>query len=546
MINLELKDRPPVSVSVMSGGALYYASKSDGCWGWGDVEVCLQADGNALNAKICAERSPLEKVMISWDVDLPTNTLICGDHWERGYGDLEFRGFVPERKLPWYLFAVCGDRTTGIGVKTGCRAFCSWKLTRDKLTLTIDVQNGGLGVELGGRTLHAATIISDESRDGESTFAFGQRFCKLLCDKPIMPDTPVYGGNNWYYAYGNSTHEKIIEDSDFIASLASGNSNIPYMFIDDGWEICRNGAHTGGPWHQGNSDFPDMPALASKMKDIGVRPGLWIRPLLNSVRVPKSWWLPKNRCVSKTLGFEYPWMLDPSIPEVLEFIRADFERIASWGYSAIKHDYTTYDILGRWGFDMGEELTNSGWHFADKSKTTMEIILEMYRVIADASGDALVVACNTVSHAAAGIFAMQRTGDDTSGVEWHRTRKMGVNTLAFRSIQHGAFYAADADCVGITDHIDWNLNAQWLDLVAKSGTPLLVSIDPAIANDAHKAALKAAFSTASTVQPVAEPLDWLYNQSPCEYILAGEKTRYYWDGVADSKILDMNFGRSGL
>ncbi|MCL2361528.1 MAG: alpha-galactosidase [Defluviitaleaceae bacterium] len=543
MVNYDIFKEPVFSVSFQSNGALYSADKSGDSWCWKDAEACVFSKLDEVS--IMAQNTPLEKVIITWRVDMPLKTSIMGDHWERGYGDLEFRGFAPERKLPWYFLAVSGKNTWGVGVKTGCGAFCSWKLTRDRLTLILDVQNGGMGVLLKGRTLIAAHVVSAESDEDESTFAFGKRFCSLLCDKPVMPEAPVYGGNNWYYAYGNSSHDKILQDSDFIASLSAGNANRPYMFIDDGWEVCHNGDHTGGPWHIGNSDFPDMPGLAAKMKDIGVKPGVWIRPLLNAVSVPKSWWLPGNRYVERSLGFQYPWMLDPSIPDVLEFIREDFKRLVSWGYN-IKHDYTTYDILGRWGFDMGEELTNPGWHFADRTRTTMEIILDMYRVMAEASGDALVVACNTVSHATAGIFAMQRTGDDTSGFDWHRTRKMGVNTMAFRAMQHGAFYAADADCVGITPRIDWSLNKQWLDLVAKSGTPLLVSIDPATADTVHKAALKDAFKTASVEQPIAEPLDWLYNQSPCEFKLMGENVRYKWDGASPGEMLNINFGRSGL
>ena len=44
---------------------------------------------------------------------------------------------------------------------------------------------------------------------------------------------------------------------------------------------------------------------------------------------------------------------------------------------------------------------------------------------------------------------------------------MGVNTLAFR-LCHKAFYVPDADCVGITEKIDWKLNREWLKIVANS------------------------------------------------------------------------------
>jgi len=35
---------------------------------------------------------------------------------------------------------------------------------------------------------------------------------------------------------------------------------------------------------------------------------------------------------------------------------------------------------------------------------------------------------------------------------------MGVNTLAFRGLQQGIFYSADADCVGLTLKVDWDKN----------------------------------------------------------------------------------------
>ena len=88
--------------------------------------------------------------------------------------------------------------------------------------------------------------------------------------------------------------------------------------------------------------------------------------------------------------------------------------------------------------------------------------------------DVLILGCNCIGHLGAGLMQGNRTGDDTSGVEWERTRKMGINTLAFRMLQQGTFYGADADCVGITEHIDWNKNRQWMEVLAESGTPLFV------------------------------------------------------------------------
>lgn len=153
-------------------------------------------------------------------------------------------------------------------------------------------------------------------------------------------------------------------------------------------------------------------------------------------------------------------MLDPTVPEVRQKVIADIARLRDWHFDLIKHDYTTYDIFGRWGFQMGTALTRDGWAFASgPAHTSAEVINALYADIRSAAGDCLVIGCNTVSHPSAGHFELCRIGDDTSGTEWPRTRKMGVNALAFRGVQHGAFYVADADCVGLTNAIPWTLQS---------------------------------------------------------------------------------------
>ena len=123
---------------------------------------------------------------------------------------------------------------------------------------------------------------------------------------------------------------------------------------------------------------------------------------------------------------------------------------------------------------------------------------------------------------------LQRVGDDTSGLEWRRTRKMGVNSLAFRIAQHGALFAVDADCVGLTEQIPWALNRQWLDLLARSGTPLFLSLQPESLGPEQKAALRQALERAARPAPVAEPLDWLGNTHPGRWRTEEGEVSYDW------------------
>jgi alpha-galactosidase len=94
--------------------------------------------------------------------------------------------------------------------------------------------------------------------------------------------------------------------------------------------------------------------------------------------------------------------------------------------------------------------------------------------------------------------------------------------------QHNTFFAADADCVPVTRAIPRSLTKQWLDLVARSGTALFVSADPAVLTSEDKAALKIAFGAAARVHEPGDPLDWMENTFPAHWKLDGKMTDYDW------------------
>jgi alpha-galactosidase len=425
--------------------------------------------------------------------------------------------------MPWYFLASGGGVTNGYGVKTGAASVCYWQADEDGVTLWLDVSNGGAGVELGDRLLEAATVVVRKGQIGETPLGAARAFCRMMCDKPILPAKPLYGSNNWYYAYGrNTSAEASLKDAALMAELVPPSTkNRPFVVIDMGWGAARDGA---GPVAQTTKTYPDMPRLATQMKDLGVRPGIWTRPTLTTEKRAESWRLPPAGGRPKGDLIT----LDPSIPEALAYMGESIAAIRGWGYELIKHDYSTFDLTGRWGFEMGPDLTDRGWHFQNRGKTTAEIILDLYRTIRLSAGDAMLIGCNTIGHLAAGLVEAQRIGDDTSGREWSRTRKMGVNTLAFRMAQHNTFFAADADCVPVTREIPWNLTLQWLDLVARSGTALFVSADPAVIAAERKPALKAALAAAARTHEPGVPLDWMDTMTPARWRLDGKIVRYDW------------------
>jgi hypothetical protein len=497
-------------------------------WTYKDVIVELKKLDDRIEAHIQSLTIALKEVKLSWKYAAANTAIILGDAWERTYGTVSWQKINETKKLPWYCVAHDNNGTVCFGVKTGCNTICSWQITNDKLQLTLDTRTGGNGVQLNNRILHAADIVTTQNEGNENAFATVRRFCSQMCDNPRLTEKPVYGINDWYFAYGNNSAQLILETTSLMSALASNSDNRPFSVIDAGWAIksplLPDDCCWGDDFSVSSSKFGDMKKLADEIKNLGMRPGLWTRPLTAKHNDKKTLLMPSipGRDDPKTS------LLDPTISENIERIKNLWNTYHQWGFEMVKHDYTTYDIFGRWGFQMEDGLTAPGWQFNDNTKTNAEIILNLYNAIREAAGVIYLIGCNTISHLSAGIFELNRIGDDTSGKEWERTRKMGVNTLGFRMVQHETFYEADGDCVGLTKEIPWEKNKQWMELLAKSSAPLFISAQPDAVGEEQKEFIRKSFNEAARAQPIAEPVDWLTNPFPSKWKLDSQEVNFDW------------------
>lgn len=494
-----------------------------------DVEVSLTNSGNATGVFIQSPESILSGIRLKWKHNTAANAKVMGDHFERTYGDMAWKNVDGTLKNPWYVLINDGSNTACFGVKTGCNTICWWTAGTDSLELILDTRSGGSGVHLGKRKLHAADIVTTLSTANENAFATARRFCKMMCDKPRLPKQPVYGINDWYFAYGNNNAKLIRETTALMAELATDTGNRPFSVIDAGWAEYSPLLPGDGGWNEDyskpNDKFKDMHAMALDIKKLGMRPGLWIRPLCARHDEKASLLAPKIP------GRDDPKasVLDPTISENIERIKNYFSFYKQWEIEMVKHDYTTYDIFGRWGISMKKDLTTPNWSFNDNTKTNAEIINHLYGAIRQAAGNGIyIIGCNTMSHLSAGQFELNRIGDDTSGKEWNRTRKMGVNTMGFRMSQHNNFYAVDGDCVGLTTDISWERNKQWMQLLAEGSAPLFISPQPEALTAEKKAFIKDCFTKAAKPQPIGEPLDWMSNPAPAKWKLNNRVVDFDW------------------
>lgn len=485
-----------------------------------DVSIAFDGTETGMKVLITGIDTPITFVKCRWYGQFPAGTRFLGDALERAYGDLRYEGIRPERAMPWYFSATYQNEQAGYGVKVRPNVFVHWQADSSGITLWLDLRCGTSGYALHGMTIPAAEIVEHRASDTD-TAEFLQDFCAKMADAPILPEKPVYGFNNWYYAYGNISADGVLNDAKLLSSLTEGLDNRPFMVIDDGWQKGSTVETVT------NGKFPDMKALADEMKALGVRPGIWIRPLL-----------PNSEHFKDLRHQQFTEYLDPSLDESLAIIAADLDRITGeWGYELVKYDYVTYDMFGRFFFSPDVQMSTGDWTLKNPM-TNAQAVKRLYSTIYKHSHGAVLIGCNAVSHLGSGYFHLHRSGDDTSGREWERTRYMGINTLAFRHCQHKNFFDIDADCVGCTGDTDytWEQASRFLELLTDSSTPLFVSIAPQLVTDDIKVQLSEAFAKASKQDGSFKPLDLIDTSMPTRYAVDGKVKKYQFDDTMGAQI----------
>lgn len=526
----------PDSVSVVSGGVTNSLVFHGGAWSGEDVRVRFD-DGRV---RISAPSRGLGAVLLSWKADIASDALMLTDDWcGLGWGRI-----ACGRASAWYFLVDENKRMSGCGVETRPNAIAYWQVETNRVALSLDVSAGGEDVRLGARELDACRLVFCEGRPGESAHAVGRRFCRMMCPNPRLPKEPVYGYNDWYCAYGANTATNFLEDAAYVSALAEGLAVRPYVVMDDGWqpmsppEVQRlTGRFDSGwgPWDSSSERFGmDMRTFAMRISALGAKPGLWYRPL-------RAWDAAKDDL--KVVG--HPECFDPTVQENIIRIRDEVARFRVWGFKLVKADFLCHDVIGRYLFPgmVGPRLIEDGRKWRDVSRTTAERMKETYRAMREGAGDEMVIiGCGALGHLAAGIFEVNRVGFDTSGRDWAQTVRNGPSALAMRSIQHGAFYSVDADCVGLAaaGAIPWEKNALWMDLLARSKTAFFVSWRRSLADEKVRTKMRESFRIASEGGVVAEPLDWQRVASPRKWRFSdGTRTDYPWFTADAGKRIDL-------
>ncbi|GGL81821.1 alpha-galactosidase [Streptomyces anthocyanicus] len=204
---------------------------------------------------------------------------------------------------------------------------------------------GALGLDVPRLTADRDTLTGWCERDGAPWFlALGSEeevfaaYARHLGDRLGRSDKRA--GNvwcSWYAYYESITEEQLTKDVTALRGLP-----FDVVQVDDGWERAV------GDW-EANDKFPSgMRALADRITDAGLRPGLWIAPFIvlpgsRTARQRPELLLRDGRGEPVVAGHNWGvgyWTLDLTLPAAQEHLRETIRQVVrEWGFTYLKLDF---------------------------------------------------------------------------------------------------------------------------------------------------------------------------------------------------------------
>ncbi len=413
--------------------------------------------------------------------DKAADIKLLTDSWERCGGDAGIRSLSVGTKVrsAWdvHLF----DQRNSVNCNLSF-----YQIPSGKLSFHLTQQSNSEAADLSIRSDthagdHGVTLMPDEAfACGEIMIRFTQgsvfdameSYAELTADRNNIPKPALIpvGWVDWYFAKGLTTEKDILENLDFLARELK-DFGIEYVQLDSGWQLGietsppPHNVIAGGPWVPNSKFSRGMKWYADKIKERGLKPGIWVRPfqMVNGAaeRSEHPEW------------FNQKGQMDFSNPQVLERVRTLFRQLVKeWGYTYIKYDFPSYDLFDAWG----PSLFESHWAHANPHTQTITGI-QAYRnaleAIRTSVPDTPLLACNSVMTPTLGLANVFRIGDDVG--DWNRTFTYGVRSVGARYYTNGVYWTNDPDCLLVREPFTIGQARMWASLIVLSGGVVFIS-----------------------------------------------------------------------
>lgn len=238
---------------------------------------------------------------------------------------------------------------------------------------------------------------------------------------------PLVGWNTWDYYFNAVSQDDMAENLEEICRDEALRSRMKYMILDDGWE-CRE-----GEWYA-NHRFPDgMAALAEKIRDKGLIPGIWTNGCqLNALSYPA--WRMGDMILRDARGnaimVDGMYVYDPTHPVGEAFLTDTYTRLYEAGYRVYKVDFVS-SLL-------------KAYTFHDPNCGPYEAIRRLFAIIRKCVGpESHIVGCSFPAECGAGYVDSSRIGYDIHN-HWEHV-KMVLDSLQLRWWENGRLFRIDPD-----------------------------------------------------------------------------------------------------
>jgi len=211
------------------------------------------------------------------------------------------------------------------------------------------------------------------------------------------------GWCSWYWSFTGITERAMQSNLERASRL---DVPVEVFQLDDGYEKAV------GDWTDWNEKFPSPPAqLATKIREAGMEPGLWLAPFLVSrasdlYKKHPDWILRTKRGTPVVAFFHPQWKglfihaLDTSHPQVLSWLEDTFRKVVrDFGFSYLKLDFLYAASLP------GERY--------DKKATGTSALRKGLETVRKAAGDdAYILGCGCPLGPAVGVVDAMRISPD--------------------------------------------------------------------------------------------------------------------------------------
>ncbi|MGE5596855.1 MAG: glycoside hydrolase family 36 protein [Hyphomicrobiales bacterium] len=309
-------------------------------------------------------------------------------------------------------------------------------------TLSLVFDLAGVVLAAGG-SLELPPVLISEGRDVRVLVdAYAAAIGREM--RARVPDRVPTGWCSWYYFYNRVTEADVVRN---LETMRETGHPAEYVQIDDGYQSAT------GDWLTPNEKFPSgMALLATRIREAGYRPGIWLAPLVLHESSAALREHPEIvlRGHSGEVAFVETWLgrcaiLDCTHPEAEAWLRNVISTIVrDWGYEYLKLDALSFAARS----PAEVRYHRPGTTAPANLRRGLEIIREA------AGDDTFILGCTCHFGPAIGLVDAMRVGPDVKET-WangpNPSVRHAMRLTLMRNWMHGRWWANDPDCLIVRD-----------------------------------------------------------------------------------------------